>query len=94
MTKAEGFKTSLETQHIGAKEDLNAFESPWFQSSGPSNGLYAACMHVCAWNGELLDIIYNLPNVSKGNPCEQQLQGHTLLKEKKVKCIWQQEKLN
>lgn len=34
MTKAEEFKTSHETQHLGVKEDLNAFESPGFQSNG------------------------------------------------------------
>lgn len=45
-TKAEKLKTSTETQHLGVKEYLNAFQSPGFQSTGSSNGLYAAGVHV------------------------------------------------
>lgn len=51
---------------------------PGFLSSGPR-----ARMHVCARSGELLGVTYNLSNVSQGNPCEQQLQGHILLVGKK-----------
>lgn len=42
----EKLKTSTETQHLGVKEYLNAFQSPGFQSTGSSNGLYAAGVHV------------------------------------------------
>lgn len=80
MTKAEEFKTSPETQHLGGRKiQPNAWESPGFQSRGPSAGPYAASMHVYAWNEGLLDVIYNILKVSKWNPCEQQRQEYILL---------------